>query len=219
VKEIVPGVFRLQRSQGANGYLFETSSGVVVVDPGLPFTAGALIGELRSEGVLDKVTEILLTHYDMDHAGAAARLAGESNARVWIGADDAAVLRKQQGPGGGVVRSLMVLWGRPRLPEVTRLLEGSGPVVDEVSAMPTPGHTRGHYAFRWRDCVFTGDGFLVGKDGRLTQFPAFLVTDRAAARNSTELVASCGARWILPGHGRIAGPLPVADRPFPDTKE
>jgi len=202
MRKITDSVARLERAQGANGYVITREGRHAVVDPGLPFTAGAVVRELRDAGVLDDVDDILLTHYDLDHAGAAARLAAATGARTWIGAADAQILRGHAGAGTRF-RWFLNRLGRPGLGDRTEAVDATGPVeiLPGVTGVPTPGHTPGHLAFRFEDCLFIGDAALVRADGSLRQFPGFLVTDRAAARASADLLARSGATWILPGHG------------------
>ncbi|MGV1008541.1 MAG: MBL fold metallo-hydrolase [Dermatophilaceae bacterium] len=213
MKKLAEGVFRLQSATGANGYAIRLADTLVVIDPGLVFSAGKVIAELRAEGALESVAHIFLTHYDMDHAGAAARLAEVSGATTWIGTQDAAILRREASPGTKV-RTLMTLVGRPRLPDRCTLLSGPSEPVAGLRAIPTPGHTPGHFAFEALGATFIGDAATVTPEGTLQDFSAALVTDATAARASIEVLRREEGEWVFPGHGAPARRAPAQlDRP------
>lgn len=196
------GAYQLQKSGGANGYLVPSGGGFVLIDPGVSLSANAVIRELRAAELLAKVSHVLLTHYDYDHAGGAAAVARAADAPVLIGRADAEVLRGQRPPGTRF-RALLTAVGRPKLPADTVLLDGESEAAAGIRAVPTAGHTPGHYAYVWGGTVFSGDAVMLGRDGRLKQFPGFLITDKRAALESTAVLAALGPEWICPGHGSV----------------
>ncbi|NLG24916.1 MAG: MBL fold metallo-hydrolase [Clostridiales bacterium] len=148
-----------------------------------------------------RVTDILLTHGHFDHMLAAARLAREENARVWIRAADAPMLTAPSA----------ALYQRSYATTAFEPVEGAA-VLDagkatfagiEVEVLPCPGHTPGGAAFYLPEAgaVFTGDTLFVGGVGR-TDFPG---GDEAALRRSIQsLLALPGETVAHPGHGRSA---------------
>jgi hydroxyacylglutathione hydrolase len=201
MKMLTENVYSLESATGANGYVVTLTQGFAVLDPGLPFSSRKVVEELRAEGALGDVRHIFLTHYDMDHAGAARRLSDESGAMTWIGAADAAVLNRDASPGT-TTRSLMTMVGRPKLPQACTLLTERTEPVAGVTAIPTPGHTPGHFAFEVSGATFIGDAAIVAADGTFKDFPGLLITDKAAARQSIELLRSGTTEWVFPGHGK-----------------
>ncbi|KHL03968.1 MBL fold metallo-hydrolase [Sinomonas humi] len=201
MESIYPSVYRLQRSAGSNGYLLLDDDRVAVVDPGLPAGGGKVLEELRSAGLLDRVTDVLVTHADLDHVGAAAAVQGATGARVWLGRADAEILEGKRQPATRFRRLL----ARRKTPEITRgleLLEGGEEPFPGVMTIATPGHTPGHMVFTFGDVVFAGDAVRGSNDG-LRLMPGFLTSDPREAKASLELIAGLGARWLCPGHGRV----------------
>lgn len=119
---------------------------------------------------------ILLTHGHADHAGSAARLAGELDTVV-------------HGPEG--------------IEAVTRVLRDGDRVETDggaLVAVHTPGHTREHLAFHWpeRDAVFVGD-LLLGRGDTtwVAEYPGCV----ADYLRSLERVGALDARVLYPTHG------------------
>ena len=94
---------------------------------------------------------------------------------------------------------------------VERQLYGDGPwdLAKGVTAVATPGHSRGSLCFRvdgaatgGEPALFTGDHLAyVARLGRLDGFPRYGWDLRAQA-DSIASLAEFDFAWILPGHGR-----------------
>jgi len=164
-----------ERSFGAWSWLVRREEGNVLVDS--PRAAAPLLARIADLG---GVSTMFLTHRDdvADHAAFRKRFAC---ARV-IHARDAAAL------------------GEP----AERVLEGEEavPLADDLLAIPTPGHTRGHAVLLWKDVLFTGDhlawserrGHLVAfRDANWYSWPETI-------RSMEKLLAYDFTR-VLPGHG------------------
>lgn len=91
ITEVAPAVLRLQLPINFDGlghvntYVIEDSSGVAVVDPGLPGRASwrALRSRLGDAGIkLSRVHTVIVTHSHPDHFGGAGLLARESGASL-----------------------------------------------------------------------------------------------------------------------------------------
>lgn len=201
MESIYPSVFRLQHSAGSRGYAVLDGERVAIVDPGLPAGSKALLRELREAGLLDRVTDVLVTHADLDHVGAAPALQGATGATVWLGRADAEIL---DGTSQAATRFRLLLARRPTPPFAgsLQLLEGGEEPFPRVTALATPGHTPGHMAFTFHDVLFAGDAVRGTRDG-MTLMPGILTSDKSEAKASLELIASLGARWLCPGHGRV----------------
>jgi glyoxylase-like metal-dependent hydrolase (beta-lactamase superfamily II)/ferredoxin len=164
-----------EKSFGAWSWLIRRGAGNVLVDS--PRAAAPLLSRIEALG---GVATMFLTHRDdvADHAAFHARFGAE---RV-IHAKDAAAL--------GVA------------PE--RALAGTEPVAlaDDLLAIPTPGHTRGHAVLLWKDVLFTGDHLAWSKRrGHLVAFrDANWYSWPETIRSMEKLLAFDFTR-VLPGHG------------------
>jgi glyoxylase-like metal-dependent hydrolase (beta-lactamase superfamily II) len=119
----------------------EATRQAVLIDPVLP-TWQRDLGEVQRFGL--KLAYSLDTHIHADHITAAATLRREAGSRIAHPAIDA-------------------------LPCVDVPVEEGHPIeVGSVSIEPlfAPGHTDGHYVYRWQDRVFTGDVLLIDACGR-----------------------------------------------------
>ena len=201
MESIYPSAYKLEHSAGSNGYAVVDDDAVALVDPGMPAGSGRVIEELRNAGLLDRVTDVLVTHADLDHVGAAAAVQGATGARVWLGRADAEILEGKRPPATWFRRLL----ARREAPEVAgglELLDGGEEPFPGVKAIATPGHTPGHMVFTFEEVVFAGDA-VRGTDKGLRLMPRALTSDLSEAKASLALIAGLGARWLCPGHGRI----------------
>lgn len=168
--------FTSKSSFGAWSYLVTPPEGNVLVDS--PRAAGPLLSRIDAMG---GVSRMLLTHRDdvADHAMFRARYGSE---RV-IHAGDARAL------GAAPERSL----------------EGTEPIAlgDDLLAIPTPGHTRGHVVFLYRGTyLFTGDHLAYSpRRGHLIAFRDACWYSWAEQIGSMERLLDFDFTWVLPGHG------------------
>ena len=156
---------------------------LLIVDPRLTDEEVAQLSTRLQEGLtaLGGVATLLLTHRDdaADH---------EAYAREF-----------------GCVRVMHGADGARRL-GVERVLEGTGPVAldAELLAIPTPGHTRGHTVFLYRDrSLFTGDHLAWSpEDQALVAYPDVCWYSWEEQTRSMERLLAHRFEWVLPGHGR-----------------
>ena len=76
---------------------------------------------------------------------------------------------------------------------------------DDLLAIPTPGHTRGHMVFLYKKkFLFTGD-HLAWSPARqtLTAFPSVAWYSWAKQTESMVKLATYDFEWVLPGHGSL----------------
>jgi glyoxylase-like metal-dependent hydrolase (beta-lactamase superfamily II) len=224
--ELAPGLYRLGTEQ-VNWYLLETGSGLLAIDAGFPKLADTLEQDLAKAGLsTDRVEAVVLTHSDGDHTGV-ARALQERGARVLIHEADEPSLRKP-GPKGGDA-SLPKLLANLRRPEVRRILghtirygggrptkiEGAETFKDGdglpggLTAVHTPGHTRGHCALLHRDrrVLFAGDALidheLVTKGRGPQVMPRYTNIDTSQAVASLRAIEALDGEvdLLLFGHG------------------
>lgn len=148
-------------------YVLRGPSGVAVVETGPASTYPALKAGLAGLGIeLAQVTDILVTHIHLDHAGAAGWLARETGATVHVHtvgaphlADPAKLLASAQRIYGN---AMGMLWGEtiPVPAEQVHAL-ADGDVVEaaglRIEAVDTPGHAWHHMAYLLDGLCFTGD--------------------------------------------------------------
>ncbi|WP_052274350.1 MBL fold metallo-hydrolase [Arthrobacter sp. L77] len=199
---------QLEHQKGSHGFVVAGAGRAAVIDPGLAFGFDGVIAELRAgEATTGPITDIVLTHYDADHAQVARRLQEALGATVWIGSADAEVVRGRIRPKTRLRRALRRI-ARVRLPDGVRELTGAGEIFPGLAYFPTPGHTPGHYAYQWRGVLFTGDAARVSADGTLRDFYAPLIDDRPVAARTVRLLAdrirAGSVEWVCSGHSPIA---------------
>ena len=201
---IAENCFQLEKSKGANGYVVRGEDRTAVIDPGMASAFDDLLAELRgAESRTGPVTDIVLTHYDVDHAQVVKRLQEELQVPVWISTADAAILRGEVAPPTRF-RRLLDRMLSSEYPEGVVEVTGTLEIFPGLLAFPTPGHTPGHLGFRWRDVLFTGDAVRVSKHGDLRQFFRPVISDKPMARTTERLlrerIKAEGIEWICAGH-------------------
>lgn len=193
----------------------------VVVDPGPP-GEGAwedLVTGVAAAGLEPTdVDHVFVSHWHVDHAGLAPRLADAADATLHMHDADAPLVgeyREERRRRLQRDAARMREWGVPTdvasavvdsdspspLPDRTPVTTHSdGDVVAGVEVLHTPGHTAGHAAFAVEDALFVGDAVLatytpnVGGGDTRQRDPLhryFTALDRLVAR----------AQVALPGHG------------------
>ena len=90
---------------------------------------------------------------------------------------------------------------------IERVVSGTAPMRldDDLQLIPTPGHTRGHQVFLYRDKVlFTGDHLAWSPEREtLTAFRDVCWSSWTDQTRSMEKLLAYRFEWVLPGHGRI----------------
>lgn len=204
MKLLRPGLWAMESSSswGCNTYLVATAGRAFLVDPGPSFQLNPVARELKASGRSPyEVTDILLTHYDWDHSHSAAQWRRRTGATVWLGAADAEVLRTGRVPGTRLRRFLCWAYRLSELPEGTVELSGEVTVAAGLTALPTPGHTPGHYAFVFGDVALIGDAADSQSDGELRPFTLRqLMTDSAQADASRAMLSALPVAMFAPGH-------------------
>lgn len=169
--------FTAESSFGAFSYLIEREDGNVLVDS--PRFAGPLVRNIAAMG---GVAQMLLTHADdvADHA--------KFHDRFGCGR----VLHRDD-----VHRSTQAVERKP---------EGRDPIDlgGDITMIPTPGHTRGHAVYLYRDrFLFTGDHLAWDEeDDRLYAFRNACWYSWSEQIESMKRLVDHRFEWVLPGHGR-----------------
>ena len=147
-------------------YLIPHRRGVVLVECGPGSTLPHLEQALAAQGYgLDDVTDVLLTHIHLDHAGAAGALArrGATIHVHPVGAPHLANPEKLLASAGRIYGDQMeTLWGEflPVPEERLHVVEDEETVVIEglrFLGLDTPGHAYHHHVYLHEGVCFSGD--------------------------------------------------------------
>lgn len=225
---IAPDVARLAQPI-VNVYLVGSPAsgdrGWVLVDAGLPFTAGQIADAAAGRfGPGARPAAIVLTHGHFDHVGALEELAARWDTPVYAHALEMPYVtgRSSYPPpdpsvGGGAMAWLSFLY--PRGPvdvsERARPLpaDGSLPGLPGWRWLHTPGHTAGHVSLYREDdgLLIAGDAFVTTRQESAVQAltrprhvhrpPAYYTTDWVAAGRSVQVLAGLEPATAATGHG------------------
>ena len=217
--------------RAVNVYAIEDGDGLVLVDAGWSIPESLATFERAVETIgheAGEVRQILVTHSHRDHYTQAVTLRRRYGARVLLGegewptlsalqqADKVApvstlVRLRAAGAANLVDRMIAARWSAPVPAEwesPDRWLTGGDIVLADrtLTALPTPGHTRGHLVFldRAAAVMFTGDHVLP----HITPSVGFEVEPSALPLgeflDSLRLVAGYPDARLLPAHGPVA---------------
>ncbi len=170
------------RGETIAAYLVESEGRFALVETGPESTWPHLVAALAKHGVKPSdVTDVLVTHIHLDHAGAAWRLA-RAGANVWVhpaGAPHMADPSKLLASARRIYKDQMdVLWGTLE-PIATDRLRVTRDGLDipvggaRIRVLETPGHAIHHNAYLLDGIVFTGDvgGVAIGGGPNLPPTP------------------------------------------------
>jgi glyoxylase-like metal-dependent hydrolase (beta-lactamase superfamily II) len=200
--ELADGIHWFELS-GVNAYLVEDDV-LTLVDAGTPFDARAIQSEIEDAGhTVGDVERVLLTHYDLDHAGALARLPG-LDATIRAGAADAAILTGDSKPPLSNHKGAFQRVTRPfvRSPDLPVDPIADGEQVGSFTAHHTPGHTPGHTAFvsTEQSAGFLGD-LVFESGGALTSSPWLASYDTVQAEASVRSLTERAPAFDVLGMG------------------
>lgn len=147
-------------------YLIPHAHGAVLVESGPGSTKQGLEAGLRAHGLqVTDITDVLLTHIHLDHAGAAGWLAHQG-ARIYVhpvGAPHMLDPEKLLSSAARIYGDMMdTLWGEfLPVPKEQLYVPQDGEVIEigdlRFRALDTPGHANHHYAYIFEDLCFSGD--------------------------------------------------------------
>jgi glyoxylase-like metal-dependent hydrolase (beta-lactamase superfamily II) len=210
--EVVPGLHWVDAIWDTKVYLLLDGDRAIVVDAAMPGRAGAVwrhLGRLGYEP--EAVSEIWLTHGDIDHMGSVAALKERSGARVVVHRADAPLVdgtaARELGPlplSGtyqGIFNTAVRYLFRYQPVEVDRPAE-EGDTLGGWQVIHTPGHTAGSASYYHAECkiIIVGDA-LNHRRGRLGAPPPMFTPDMAQAHASIKRIAGLDFEVCCFGHG------------------
>ncbi len=147
-------------------YLIKHSQGAVIVESGPGSTIEGLKAALQPHDLtVNDITDVILTHIHLDHAGAAGWLARQG-ARIYVhpnGAPHMLDPEKLLNSATRIYGPLMdQLWGEflPVPEDHLVVVQDQQEIVIgnlRFCALDTPGHADHHFAYLFEDICFTGD--------------------------------------------------------------
>ena len=193
---LTPKIYCFDSPKVAHAFLLPEEN--IMIDCGLPWEGRKIVREMRKLGYDPKRLEsILLTHTDIDHCGGYQKISRACpNAALWLGRDDVQYLRRAGFRRGlkGVVLDML----SPGLPQNYHVLENWTSA--EVKAIQTPGHSEGHFAFLYDNCLFIGDIYK-NRNGKLCS--AKKNENTKVLAKTREYIKSIDCNRIIPSHGEI----------------
>lgn len=148
-------------------YLLPHDDGAALIETGPGSTSAMLQARLAEHGLTpNDISEILLTHIHLDHAGAAGWLASEHGATVYVHHIGTAHLANPERLLKSAERiygdDMGTLWGEMRpVPEDQLVALDDGDTIDlgdlQAEALDTPGHASHHLSYVIGDVCLTGD--------------------------------------------------------------
>ena len=201
-ERVTEHVYRVNVGPG-QVFLIVQPEKLILIDAGVPGSAAVISEAVRGLGRRpEEISDVVVTHPHPDHAGGLAELKELTGARVWMHAEDAALVRAGRAfrpwkVAPGIRNRVFARFVIRRSPtsfepaivdgEVTPGQEL--PFADGLVALHTPGHTAGHLALLWRGdggVLFAGDAGNYRR-GRLV--PSTVNEDLEVAMESLRLLA------------------------------
>jgi len=184
----------------AFAWILRTEHGAALIDTGMEEGAGAILYELKQQGLEpEDVHTILLTHGHGDHVGGARTF---FKAKVYAGPGEGALVRGEARSNRPLSRFFESMRPPPPSPsELTELTDGQTLEVDgeTLRVYHLPGHTGGSVAYLWRDVLFSGDALVRDGEG-VGMPPSFFSENAGQARTSLEKLLKVPFTLLADGH-------------------
>ncbi len=203
--EIADGIHWLKDSY-VNNYIIEYESDLILIDAGLDKKAKGIINYIRKELESKNIKKILITHHHLDHIGGLHYLYDIFHPMIYASESDAEVIsgkRKAPLPNNIFMKPLFAFAWLFVKPKVVNAIEYAkdGDMVDDISVISLPGHTKGSLAFLKDNAIFTGDTGVVGKNGDVGLGVTTFAENIKGAKYSLLKLSKLDFDMLLPGHG------------------
>lgn len=214
-KQIVPNVYAVSLGV-VNAFLIEASDGLVLIDTGVPDSAGKILEAVQGlNRTAEDINHILVTHCHADHTGSLAAVKRATGAPAYMHPLDAALVRNGEtarpvNPAPGLLNTLLYhLVMKRRGPIDIEAAEIEHEIEDGqelamaggIRAIHVPGHCAGQLAFLWPQhggVLFAGDA--ASRMFRLGYPPVF--EDQAEGQRSLARLAALEFEVACFGHGQ-----------------
>jgi len=146
-------------TDGLSSILIETDAGLILIDGGLPQSAEQIDANIRELGFDPlNVKAILVSHAHFDHAGGVAAFQRLTRATVFTSVAGAKTLSSGRlGESDPQYIADSDAGSFPPIENVTAVGDGEAVAVGSVSvtAVYTPGHTKGSVTWTWESCALS----------------------------------------------------------------
>ncbi|WP_336715139.1 MBL fold metallo-hydrolase [Arthrobacter sp. USHLN218] len=225
ISEQTPGVFFVE-GPASNWIIARDGRDFTVIDGGYPGDIGHVLASISHLG-LDPAhaAAMVITHGHIDHTGSAGHFSDEYGTPVLSSSAERPQLLGEVKYQVAPLQIIIRAW-RPRvLKWMIHAIQAGGTATNNIAeaeawdaarlaalpgglvAVPTPGHTPGHAAYRLPEAgaVATGDAFVTGHAISAHCGPQMLHPmyhhDVAGAYASLNTLAAVPENRVLPGHG------------------
>jgi glyoxylase-like metal-dependent hydrolase (beta-lactamase superfamily II) len=194
-----------------NAYLWQDPDGLTLIDSGVPGSARLIADAIRQLGHQPaELRRLVLTHFHVDHVGAAAEIARWGEVEVFAHRADAPFIQgKAEGPPPQLLdweRPLYEQYSVKVIPDpvkVDRVLDDGDVLAfgGGARAVAAPGHTPGSVALHLPglNVLFTGDTVARTQDGAVIL--GVFNADPAQAADSFRQLAKLEPEMVCFGHG------------------
>lgn len=202
--QIAPNLYQIQRV--ANIFLLVSTDGILVIDTGIPGASKQILQAAEQLG--GKITHILITHADIDHAGSLGGLVKRTGAQTYAGESAAQYIQQRTSPPhvpafmaffGGIIQKLF-----QQAAPITHLLKDGEvlPLAGGMRVVAAPGHSPDNFNFFWeKERVLFAPDLLNTMNGALALSPKMITYDMDMTRKSARKVLALSPRLICVGHG------------------
>jgi glyoxylase-like metal-dependent hydrolase (beta-lactamase superfamily II) len=195
-------------AMGVNTFIVEVGEGqLAVVDAGMPGHHKRIIPAARQMGYPPHaITDVFITHADLDHVGGLGKLAAITGAEVHTGHMAAALMEAGEAPSHGsavfdlIAGAMQKVLLKPLYAD--HIYEDGDEAPFGLQVIESPGHTPDHIAFYWPEegVLFAGDLFNRFQPA-LQLSPPMMSWNMDAAHQSAAKVLATDPRIICVGHG------------------
>lgn len=207
--EFYPGI-HVYPTRVVNCYICVEAGGLTLVDASTPNQMDGIFSAIERIGRQpQELRHILVTHADWDHAGSLADIQEATGAAVFAGEETTEWLTKGKSPPHlprpvQAIASRLIGYRALSAAAANPVKDGQSlPILGELQAMATPGHTPGHFSFfsAVTGVLFAGDA-LSTRGGKIGLAPSFVTADVSAARQSAIKLLDLAAAVLACGHGQ-----------------
>lgn len=195
--KITENVYMLDCTAFSHAYAVTGENGITLIDTCVLGKGAEILTELKTYGIdPSDIKRILITHHDIDHIGNAAFLQEQCGCEVMISKTDLPCVTGEQKRDG--FKKVLGLFMKADVPKDIKAFTSER--IDEISVIPTPGHTRGHCCLRFDNVLFAGD-LISTKNGKVTLPPAIMTWKPKELCESCKKLDMNGVDFICPAHG------------------